>query len=394
MKKAVMYGTGSISRGFIGKVFSDSGYEVCFIGMDEDMVSELNRQREYPVKIVANYGSSERIVKNVRAVSGFDVAQVAKEIARADIMAVSVGEDALPGIVKPICAGLKRRFADNASPLNIIVCEDMLDADVRLQEWIEEEMGEAYRQELSLRLGLVEASIDKMIPVMTDDMREGNSLKVWVEPYEELPVSKKAFVGEIPKLHGLIPFSPFSYYVKRKLYVHQMGYTVCAYLGWQKAYRYIWESVADEEIRTVAKAAMTETAQALNREYRVSMEDLGVYIEDLLGRFENKELRDTVVRAGKDPIGKLGSQERLVGAALYCMAHKVEPTHIIGGIAAALKFDNTEDEMAAAMQALICEQGAESAIEAYSGMKRDSLLNRLIAARYESDMMTIKKLAI
>ncbi len=32
MKKAVMYGGGNIGRGFIGKVFSDSGYEVCFPG--------------------------------------------------------------------------------------------------------------------------------------------------------------------------------------------------------------------------------------------------------------------------------------------------------------------------------------------------------------------------
>ena len=31
MKKAIMYGGGNIGRGFIGKVFSDSGYEVCFL---------------------------------------------------------------------------------------------------------------------------------------------------------------------------------------------------------------------------------------------------------------------------------------------------------------------------------------------------------------------------
>jgi len=392
MKKAVMYGTGSIARGFVGKIFSDSGYEVCFIGIDEGMVSELNGQREYPVKIVANYGSSERIVKNVYAVSDFNIDQVAEEIAHADIMAVSVGTDVLPFIVKPVCAGLKRRFLCSEKPLNIIICEDIIDADIRLQQWIEEEMGEAYRQVLRQRVGFVEASVDKLIPVMTDDMLEGNILKVWVEPYEELPVSKKAFVGEIPRLHGLISFSPFSYYVKRKLFVHKMGYAICAYLGWLKGYRDIWECVIDEEIRTPVKAAMMEAAQALNREYCVSMEELGVYIEDLLGRFENRELRDTVVRAGNNPIGKLGRQERLVGAALLCIAQKVEPTNIVGGIAAALKYNNPEDEQAASMQAMLCEQGVESAIEAYGNIKRDSPLNRLIASRYESDMMTIKKL--
>jgi mannitol-1-phosphate 5-dehydrogenase len=80
MKKAVMYGAGNIGRGFIGKVFSESGYEVCFIDVDDRIVSEINRKKEYPVKIVANYGNSEQLVKNVRVVSGYNVARVAEEM--------------------------------------------------------------------------------------------------------------------------------------------------------------------------------------------------------------------------------------------------------------------------------------------------------------------------
>ena len=42
MKKAVMYGAGNIGRGFIGKVFSESGMQVVFIDVAAQVVDKLN----------------------------------------------------------------------------------------------------------------------------------------------------------------------------------------------------------------------------------------------------------------------------------------------------------------------------------------------------------------
>ena len=53
MKTAVMYGGGNIGRGFIGKVFADSGYEVCFLDIMQDIIDEKNRRGEYTVRIVS-----------------------------------------------------------------------------------------------------------------------------------------------------------------------------------------------------------------------------------------------------------------------------------------------------------------------------------------------------
>jgi len=77
------------------------------------------------------------------------------------------------------------------------------------------------------------------MPVMTDEKREGELLKIWVEPYARLPVDKEAFICEIPHLNGLEPFSPFGYYIKRKLFIHNLGHSMCPFLGWQKGYDYI-----------------------------------------------------------------------------------------------------------------------------------------------------------
>jgi mannitol-1-phosphate 5-dehydrogenase len=43
MRKAVMYGAGNIGRGFIGKVFSEAGYEVVFIDVVPEVVEPESR---------------------------------------------------------------------------------------------------------------------------------------------------------------------------------------------------------------------------------------------------------------------------------------------------------------------------------------------------------------
>jgi mannitol-1-phosphate 5-dehydrogenase len=225
-----------------------------------------------------------------------------------------------------------------------------------------------------------------MVPVMTDEMREGNLLRVWVEPFDALPVDKAAFIGPIPALKGLIPFSPFGFYIKRKLFIHNLGHALCAYLGWQRGYEYTWECVADKEIRALATEVMSESALALHREYGASLDELTGHIGDLLTRFGNRALGDTVARVGRDPIRKLGINDRLSGAALYCASMGIEPAHIAAGIAAGLRYANPDDEAAAAIQADIRQDGIAAAIQRYCGIDESSPVFKSIVERYEGPL--------
>ena len=331
---------------------------------------------------MSNDTTSEVIVKNVRAVNGLEIDKVADEIFTADIMATAVGVNVLPEIVKPICAGLKKRFNADSVPLNIIICENLINADKYLRTLIEQEMGAEFKVLLDKKLGLIEASIGRMVPIMTDEMREDELLKIWVEPYSRLPVDKDAFIGEIPDLNGLVPFSPFGFYIKRKLFIHNLGHAMCAYLGWQKGYSYINECVKDEAIREVTCAAMQESASALNREYAIQLDTLDDHIADLLFRFDNRALGDTVVRAGRDPIRKLGIGDRLTGAAVYCQEQGVIPEAILEGIGAGLKYDNKADESAVRLQSLIKVRGIQECVRQVCGLDSESFLFKLIVNQF------------
>ena len=107
--KAVMYGAGNIGRGFIGALLSQTGYEVVFVDVNDDVVNTINRDKTYPQEIVGENGKTVWI-ENIRAVDGKDTSTVSDEIASANLLATSVGVTVLEKIIPVICEGLTRRI--------------------------------------------------------------------------------------------------------------------------------------------------------------------------------------------------------------------------------------------------------------------------------------------
>ena len=182
--KAVMYGAGNIGRGFIGMLFSASGYEVTFIDVAEKLIDALNREKTYPVRIVSNEGFEDIDVERICSVNGNNTEAAAQAIAEADIMATAVGVNILKYIVPNLAAGIRRRIQAGGSPLNIIICENLIDADKLLAKLIRAELSEPEQDWFDKNIGLVEASIGRMVPVQTEEMKAGNPLRICAEKYD------------------------------------------------------------------------------------------------------------------------------------------------------------------------------------------------------------------
>ncbi len=365
MKKFIMYGAGNIGRGFIGQSFSLSGYSVGFIDINKEVIARLNADKEYPVDVVSNDGLEEIAVKNVYGIDGTDIELVSNEIASADIMATAIGVNVLKFIAKPIALGLKKRFENNAKPFNIIICENLIGADEFLKGLIKEQIPE-YAERVENEIGFVEASIGRMVPVMTEEKKQGNPLRVYVEPYNILPVDLNAFKGEVPKdVANLYPYKPFNMFIQRKLFMHNMSHATCAYLGYLRDYEYIYQTVEDIDIKYVAFKALTQSALAISKENGVEMEMLLSHAENLLYRFQNKALGDTVARVGRDTIRKLGENDRLVGALKLAEKHGLNNEYICLGIAAGLVFDPEGDQSSIEVSTYAREFGAKATLEKY-----------------------------
>lgn len=344
--KAVMYGGGNIGRGFIGMLLSNSGYEVQFVDVVDAVVNTLGEKHQYPVRIIRTDGYTDIDVKNVSAVDGKNPDAVAEAIAEADIMATAVGVNVLKFIVGNIANGLKLRRERGAAPLNILICENLMDANHVIEGMIKEYLNDEEKAWFDENVGLVEASIGRMVPVQTEEMKDGDPMRVCVESYGFLPVDKDAFKGEIPNIKNMVPFAPFDFYLKRKLYVHNMGHATCAYLGDLLGLEYIYEAIDRDEVYIIVKGAMEESARALSKKYGVALEEVMLHITDLLHRFTNAALRDTCKRVGGDPTRKLNPADRLIGSSSLALEVGVTPAYIaIGAAAGLIRYINEAEGM-------------------------------------------------
>ena len=378
MKKAVMYGGGNIGRGFIGALLSQSGYEVTFIDVAEPVVKALQENHRYPVRYVSSDGHEDVMIENVTAVNGNDQEAASEAIANCDIMATAVGARILKFIVGNIVAGLRKRWTRTDKPLNIIICENLMDANLVVEKMLKELLTDDEKKLFDERVGLVEASIGRMVPVQTEEMKDGDPMRVCVERYGFLPTDKAAFKGEIPEIRNMVPFEPFDFYIKRKLYIHNMGHATCAYLGDILGLDYIYQSIDVPEVRVLVQNAMLESAIALSRKYGVELEKIVLHITDLLNRFTNAALKDTCARVGGDPARKLSPADRLIGSSTLALEQGVMPAYIAVGAAAGLRRYINETEG--------LEQGmgaAKRVLAEVSGLDDDSELAKLILHMYE-----------
>ena len=376
MKQAVMYGGGNIGRGFIGALLSQSGYGVTFVDVAEPVVRALQENKTYPVRYVTTEGSEDVWVQNVTAVNGNDSDAVAEVIANCDIMATAVGVRVLKFIVPNIVAGLRRRWAAGAAPLNIIICENLMNANHVLEGMLKDMLTEEEQALFDKTVGLVEASIGRMVPVQTEEMKDGDPLRVCVERYGFLPVDKDAFKGEIPEIKNMVPYTPFDFYLKRKLYIHNMGHATCAYLGDLLGLTYIYKAIDVPDIYIIAKNAMLESAQALARQYNAPIEPLMDHINDLLHRFTNAALGDTCQRVGGDPARKLSPEDRLIGAGKLSLSLGITPSYIAVGAAAGLRRYLDENAMEQT------PENAQTVLSQVSGLEEESQLAQMILDMY------------
>lgn len=383
-RKAIVFGAGNIGRGFIGQLFSESGYAVTFIDVDQELVDTLNREGSYHLQAVFNDDVQDGRIGPVRAIHGRDTAAVAEAVAEASIGATAVGANALKHIAPTLARGLERRAASAAPELNLIICENLKGAAAVCRELIGAVIAPPSREYLAERVGLVDTVIGRMVPMPTPEMRARDVSFIRVEPYKELPVDRSGFRGEIPAISAMSPEGNFPLFTARKLYIHNCGHALLAYAGYRRGYEYGYEALEDADVRRLMDGGLAESVAGIVQRFACRQEWLEDHVRDLLRRFANRLLADTIFRLGRDPIRKLQPTDRLVGAAHLALTTGHVPTHLSWGIAAALCFDPADDPAAVEVQKLVREKGLDVGLQQLTGIDPVSALGQAVITAYHT----------
>ena len=385
MKKAIQFGAGNIGRGFIGAVLEQAGYHVVFADVNDQIVGRINEDKAYTVQVMDTVCEELRVT-NISAVDSRSP-ELAQQIADAEIVTTAVGLTVLPRIAGAVAAGIAARREQGVErPLNIIACENGVRASSQLKAAVMEHLDDGQRAWCDEFVGFPDCSVDRIVPPVKSE----NPIDVVVERFFEWNVERDAFRGPVPEIPGMNPADNLIAYIERKLFTLNTGHAVTAYLGRMKGYMTICQSISDEQIHAIVKAAMRESGRGLVARYDFDRDAHFAYIDKIIGRFMNPYLCDDVTRVGREPLRKLSAGDRLVKPVLTARQYGIATPHLLLGIGAALHYDNSEDAQSVEMLRMLGQSGVKEAVARIAGLPATDPLPALAAQAYTEVERTIR----
>jgi mannitol-1-phosphate 5-dehydrogenase len=370
--KAVIFGTGRIGCGFAGQLLRASGYEIVFVGRNQEIVNHLNRVGRYKVQLVQGNERQEITVDGVSALWTGDREGVAEAIAHADLVATSVCPENLQSVAPLITAGLNRR----RTPVNVLAFENLINAGPCLRRLVTKN---APKGSLLARHGFSGALVSRVVTKRLGDPAGNEPLVFVADPTTSFVVHGPSLCEPLPRIEGMVVTDNYKAWVLRKLYTFSAGHATTAYLGSLKGYHYIHTAILDSEIREAVLEAMREGQQGLVARYGAEVGGSEEELQQIVARFENAALNDPIARVGRDPRRKLGTEERLVGAARLAEKAGVCPEKLALATAAALCFCNPKDPSCNELQCSLKNSGVEVTLNEVCGLDSGKGVGRSVA---------------
>jgi len=340
-KIAVHFGAGNIGRGFVAQFLHESGYEVVFADVSDELIGALQAQPSYLVHEIGD-GARDHVVDGYRAInSRTHQADVVAAIADADIVTTAVGARVLAFVAPVIAKGLAARPA-GARQLTIIACEnaiggtDILAGQVRTHDAVAAD-----------RAIFANCAIDRIVP------EQAGGLDVTIESFFEWVVDRTPFAGAEPEISGVTWVDDLEPFIERKLFTVNTAHAAAAYHGHDRGWVQIREALATPELQAEVRAVLEETKTLLVEKHGFSADEQQTYIEKTLKRISNPELPDTCERVGRGPLRKMSRHERFIGPAAELVERGHTAWDLLNAVGAALRFDVPEDAESVELQALL-----------------------------------------
>ncbi|QCI19079.1 mannitol-1-phosphate 5-dehydrogenase [Buchnera aphidicola] len=378
--KVLHFGAGNIGRGFIGKIILYSGFDLIFADINQNIIDALNYYKKYKIKLVGyNY---EKIINidNFSAINLNDP-NILNIISDVNLITTSIGASSLDKIASILAKGIILRIKlKSTTPLNIIACENKIQASSYLRTIVFKKIPLKYYKYFDQYIGFIDCSIDTIIPSICSF--EKNKLSLIAENFQEWIVDKNQFKGIIPNIIDMTISDNLRSFIDRKILTLNTGHAITAYLGWIRQYKTIYESIKDHNIKSIVKGAMKESGLTLIKKYKFDKKIHFSYINKILIRFENYVLLDKVERIARNPVQKLSQNERLIKPLLLAKKYNFPYCNLIKGIAAALHYKNENDSESVKISNLIKTLGIKKTLFEISNLQMDSYEMNLIISEY------------
>lgn len=380
-KKAVHFGAGKIGRGFIAELLHDSGYEIIFGDVVDEIIDLVNKNHEYPLFLI-DHNYEEKIIDHVSAYSNIkEEDKLIDEMCDAEIITTSVMATNLSKVAPLIARGLKKRLEQGKEKAIVMACENAIMGTDILKKAILETRILTKEQIESIGV-FPNTAVDRMVFGGVHNGKEG----IEVGDAFELVIEKNKLVDpDSEPIKGAEYVDDIMMYLQRKIYIINCGHAIAGYYGQAlKGYDIVQDSLRDPELLPQIREAMLESASALEKKYGFTHESLVEYMETMMvKRFTTPGVVDPISRVSREPIRKIAPNDRIMGPANNCEEYGLDNTYLLKGVACALKFHAEGDIQAEELQSYIKDNGVEAAIVKYTGVEKNSHMYNVILDEYK-----------
>lgn len=372
MKKSILFGAGKIARGFLGQLLYLSDFETTFVDVYEPIVSVLNEKKTYHVHVLGDE-SLDSDVTHIKAYLFDEKESIYHTFYESDIAFVSVGGNHLTDVAKSL-ADIFNRFGIQKKIKNIIVCENWRDAANTFKTAMLKFLNEENKNLFEEFIGVSEAVLMRTATQPDEELAKLYPQDVWVQNFWYLPIDGSRIKEAIPKIQCVELLDEFGNFLTQKMYTNNTSNAVIAYSGYLLGYEILAEAANSLEISALLDDAYKEINQILVAELGVDEKQQMEFSQKARAKYCDWTIVDKVIRHGKDPIRKLGPQDRLIAPCRMALKHGIYPKTLIDTIAKALYFDEPSDAEAVKLKMLRQQKGVEYVLQTVCGLDKNERL--------------------
>jgi len=344
-KSAIIFGAGAIGRGFLGPLLYKLNYSISFVDKNKNLIKRLKKRHAYKAAITKekNYQIEEIKIADV-----FNINQKF-DIQKYDVVFCCVG----PNQYKKIAHKFKRARL-------IISCENDSFSAIHLRKILGNK---------NIYFGIPD--------VITSNTASKELLKIddlmTVTEQGVLVLQKNKY--KFPKKILQLNKNEIEVHWRAKLFIHNAPHAILAYLGALKKYKYVHQAINDKDIRKIVIGSMTEITKGIINAGYIPKKFAEKYKKKEIKRFSNKLLYDLILRVTREPLRKLGKENRIILALRIAQWSNKFPTYTATGLKAALNFFHSSDLESVYLQKLRKNFTDSEVLEKICGIEQTDPLN-------------------
>lgn len=377
----VIFGAGKIARGFVGHILTLSGIPFVFVEKFEPLVEKINERGSYTVNVMGNEAEN-CAVDGVHALSFGEKDAIVSAIAEADVVFTAVGGKNLGEIVPFLTEGIARKAASGGI-LNVITCENWKKPAEILKNGVADALPVEFQAYLAEKVGFAEAVIMRSGIEPNAEQLAKDPLWVNVSNFWEMPVDGDSLRGELPEIRCVKPMKNFAGFLERKFYTYNAANGTVSFVGALLGHTDLGSAAYDERITPILEGVYDETSRALAKKHGIPLEEQVAFAGTSRAKLRDKSIIDTIERNARDPMRKLGKDDRLVGSANLVLDCGIIPEHLCISIAAAIYYTSPGDPSAEELVRMRTEEGIDAVLTKVCSLDPDGVIGKLVKEKIE-----------